>query len=216
MRLVARGGVDPNVPYMTSTKNLHKILDAMQGAETPPVFGLDFLVDLGFTSSNDRSILKVLRYLGMIDTSGKPQTSYREIADHTKARAVLAARLKAAYDDLYTSYKQAHERTTESLKGWFKTKTGAGAAVASKMATTFKALASYADFTKAGSEVPVPPPLSPPSPGEEEARRVKRDATGPGLGEAFGLVYRIEIHLPDTQNVETFRAIFRAIREELT
>jgi len=30
----------------------------------------------------------------------------------------------------------------------------------------------------------------------------------------FGLVYRLEIHLPDTQNVDTFRAIFRALREE--
>ncbi|MGA2631839.1 MAG: hypothetical protein ABSG54_16705, partial [Terriglobia bacterium] len=32
---------------------------------------------------------------------------------------------------------------------------------------------------------------------------------------SFGLVYRIEIHLPDTQNIDTYRAIFRALREEL-
>ncbi|MEO0332090.1 MAG: hypothetical protein AAF223_10440, partial [Bacteroidota bacterium] len=31
----------------------------------------------------------------------------------------------------------------------------------------------------------------------------------------FGLVYRLEIHLPDTQNIETYRSIFRALREEL-
>jgi hypothetical protein len=33
--------------------------------------------------------------------------------------------------------------------------------------------------------------------------------------EEIGLVYRFEIHLPDTQNVDTFRAIFKAMREEL-
>ena len=34
--------MDNNVPYLTSVKNLHKILDAMQKAGVPDTFNLDF------------------------------------------------------------------------------------------------------------------------------------------------------------------------------
>lgn len=203
--------MDTNVPYMPSVTNLHKILNAIQKAGVPEVFNLDFLKDLGFTSSNDRPVIKVLKYLGMLDSSGRPQSAYRDFVDHTRAKAVLAGRLRAAFDDLYLSDKDAHNKSAEQLKGWFKTKTGASDAVAKKMATQFKSLASYADFEATlpaeeraktpeakHDEKPLPPPPPPPS----DLRRL-------------GLVYRLEIHLPDTQNVETFRAIFRALREEI-
>ena len=205
--------MDINVPYMPSVKNLSKILDAIQKAAVPENFSYEFLKDLSFSSSNDRSIIKLLKYLGMLDSSGRPQSSYRDFADQNKTKLVLAQRLKVSYDDLYTSDKKAHGKSVDTLKGWFRTKTGKGDAVALKMATTFKAFASYADFTKelkapithveAQKKEPAPEPSVPVEP-------------TPGFGEGrLGLVYRLEIHLPDTQNIETFRAIFKALREEL-
>jgi len=89
--------MDVEVPYMPSVKNLHRILDAIQNAGAPDAFGLDFLKDLGFTSSNDRSVIKLLKYLGFLDGSGKPLGPYREFMDHTKAKKVLAARVRHAY-----------------------------------------------------------------------------------------------------------------------
>jgi hypothetical protein len=47
--------------------------------------------------------------------------------------------------------------TVEQLKGWFKSKTGKGDAVAIKIATTFKTLADYADFTGALPKEPKEP-----------------------------------------------------------
>ena len=149
-----------------------------------------------------------------MDSSGRPQTAYRHFVDHTKAKAVLATRLRAAFDDLYLSDKNAHSKTAEYLKGWFKTKTGASDSVATKMATQFKSLASYADFSK--GQVPPEPkaPEAQPVPELAEPTSTKPARLSGDLS-ALGLVYRLEIHLPDTQNVETFRAIFRALREEL-
>jgi len=200
-----------NVPYMISVKNLQKILDAIQRAGVPEVFNFDFLKDLGYKSSNDRAIIKILKYIGMLDASGHPQTAYREFMDNTKARGVLASRLHNAYDDLFLSDKQAHSKSTASLKGWFKTKTGAGEATAMKMATTFKNLASYADFSKL-PVIQLPPVTEPP---EKEPLPLLPSRPDRVAETGFGLVYRFEIHLPDTQNVDTFRAIFRALREEL-
>ena len=81
--------MDTNVPYLINIKNLHAILDAIQNAAVPESFNHDFLKDLGFTSSNDRSVIKILKYLGMLDAANRPQSSYREFVDHTKAKHVL-------------------------------------------------------------------------------------------------------------------------------
>lgn len=204
--------------YMPTVGKVHEILNKIQNAALPESFGVDFLKDMGFTSSNDRAIIRVLKYLGMIDQAGRPQPSYREFMDHTKAKAVLAARLRATFDDLFTADKEAQTRSAGQLKGWFKTKTGAGEAVAEKMASTFKSLAEYADWTAVPASVPATPTIQPPLEQEMKDSSSKVQVTVPRNGRpetAIGLVYRFEIHLPDTSNVDTFRAIFRAIKEEL-
>lgn len=210
--------MDINVPYMPSVKNLAAILDAAQRAAVPEAFSYEFLRDLGFTSSNDRSIIKVFKYIGLLDQSGRPQSSYKEFVDHTKSKAVLARRLKAAYDDLYLSHQKAHENTVDALKGWFRSKTGKGDAVALKMASTFKSLATYADFSKVNADLSKNPDEGK-TPQEQSAPPTPKpdvdDAKKGLLSSGVGLVYRLEIHLPDTQNLDTYRAIFKALREEL-
>lgn len=211
--------MNSDIPYMLSVANLHKILDAIQRAGAPEVFHLDFLKDLGFASSNDRGAVKLLKYLGMLDDSGRPLAPYREFMDHTKSKQVLAARVRAAFDDLFTADRNANTKTVEALKGWFKTKTGAGDAVAQKIASTFKSLASYADFStpsaSASHEEKSPKPKIAESQKTEEQHFNPHSAATAGQRSQIGLVYRFEIHLPDTQNVDTYRAIFKALREEL-
>lgn len=207
--------MNPDVPYMLSVANLPKILDAIQRAAAPETFHLDFLKDLGFKASSDRGAVKLLKYLGMIDQSGKPQASYRDFMDQSRAKRVLATRIRAAFDDLFTSDRQAHTKSVDNLKGWFKTKTGAGDAVAQKMASTFRSLAQYADFDGAIAEPKPTESQTEESRGSEHASQHENAPRGSSAKGAFGLVYRFEIHLPDTQNVDTFRAIFRALREEL-
>jgi hypothetical protein len=206
--------MDTNVPYMLSVKNVSDILTKMQNAGVPEAFGYDFLRDLGFTSSNDRGIIKILKYLGMLDASGKPTTAYREFTNHTRSKFILADRLRSAFDDLYLTDKNAHDKTTEELKGWFKSKTGSGDAVAAKIASTFKAFAGFADFSR-----PIPPSEEEPQVQPTELSESQdKDKSGRRVQHGkvdMGLVYRLEIHLPETQNVETYRAIFRALREEM-
>jgi hypothetical protein len=150
-----------------------------------------------------------LKYIGFIDNSSRPLTPYREYVNPKKSKLELASQLRKSFDDLFKADKNANTKSNQDLKGWFKTKTGVSDPVAQKIASTFKSLADYADFSK--------------KPLEEEAKRepeskqekVKETLTPKLPAEAFGLVYRFEIHLPDTPNVDTYRAIFRALREEL-
>ncbi|MBU0622563.1 MAG: DUF5343 domain-containing protein [Gammaproteobacteria bacterium] len=213
--------MNSDVPYMVSVTNLHKILDAIQRAGAPEVFHLDFLKDLGFSSSNDRGAVKLLKYLGLLDESGRPLAPYREFMDHNHAKQVLAARLRIAFDDLFTADRLANTKSVENLKGWFKTKTGAGDAVAQKIASTFRTLATYADFSSPATEQPTKETQAEETDSTSDTRddsQSKLNAImqgGASHKSQIGLVYRFEIHLPDTQNVDTYRAIFKALREEL-
>jgi hypothetical protein len=203
--------MDTSIPYVLSVTNLPKILEAIQKAAVPDTFNLDFLKDLGFASSSDRPVIKLLKYLGMLDGSNRPLQPYRDFVDHNKSKAVLAERMRAAFDDLFTANPDAYNKPSDALKGWFKSKTGVSDSVAMKLASQFKALADYADFKVA------PPPKPPASPATgNQAQNLPPPAPQPPQEPPrVGLVYRFEIHLPDTTNVETFRAIFRAMREEL-
>lgn len=208
-----------NVPYLMKLGNLPKILDKIQRAGAPETFNIEFLKDLGFTSSQDRPVVKLFKYIGLLDLNGHPTSAYREFMDQNRAKVVLAARLRTAYDDLFTADRDAQTRSVEHLKGWFKTKTGAGESVAEKMAATFKTLATYADFKALPLDQGNEQTAQKEAAAEVEASAGTRGDSSSGKpggrSSSIGLVYRFEIHLPDTQNVDTFRAIFRALREEL-
>jgi hypothetical protein len=132
VELSGEAPMDVNIPYVLSVTNLPKILDAIQKAAVPDSFNLDFLKDLGFTSSSDRPIIKLLKYLGMLDGSNRPLQPYRDFVDHNKSKAVLAERMRVAFDDLFISNPQAQSKPADALKGWFKSKTGVSDSVATK------------------------------------------------------------------------------------
>ena len=200
--------MDPNVPYLMTVKRLPQMMAKIQTAALPPSFTLDFLKGLGFTSSADRGIIKVLKYIGFVDANAKPLEPYRKYLDHTVSKKVLAQQLRASFDDLFFANKSADKTTAGELKGWFKTKTGLSEAVAEKIATTFKALADLGDFAPVDEQRPKETPNT-------EVREDTKPDAKIGALDSIGLVYRFEIHPPDTQNIDTYRAIFRALREEL-
>jgi hypothetical protein len=204
-------------PYMTSVKKVPEILAAMQRAAVPDGFGREFLNDLGFTSSTDRSVIRFLKYIGFLDQAGRPQALYREYMDQSRAKSVLGQALRTAFDDLFKSDREAYRKSVSDLKGWFKSKTGASEGVAEDIASTFAAFAGLADFS--GGTAIEPSDLEDNEEEETESKEPgpiqKQRESNSKKATELGLVYRFEIHLPDTQNVDTYRAIFRAIREEL-
>lgn len=93
----------------------------------------------------------------------------------------------------------------------FKTVTGQGDAVAAKMASTFKALATKADWSEvAGGS---PPPGEPASGGADNG--VDGGNGSPQEPGRVSLHHDVHIHLPATSDVAVYRAIFRALKDEL-
>ncbi|HIJ64692.1 MAG TPA: DUF5343 domain-containing protein [Candidatus Hydrogenedentes bacterium] len=137
--------------YLTQTKNLEPILEAIRNAQAPEKFTSRFLVELGFDSTNDRFMVGVLRGLGFLDDSGAPTERYFSFLDGTQSDHVLADAIREAYGDLFRINSKANEMDKADVKQKLKTLTrGAKSeAVLTKMAMTFASLCKLANFKAA-------------------------------------------------------------------
>jgi hypothetical protein len=131
--------------YTTVPGRISDLLKKIRDTGVPPKATNDWLKSVGFTNSNDRTLVRVLRQIGFVDGSGVPQPAWREYrgSDH---RNVLGRALVLGYDTLYAMYPDAHSRPTTDLAHFFSSKTDAGKQSISLMVTTFKNLAKEADF----------------------------------------------------------------------
>jgi hypothetical protein len=197
--------------YMTTVKNLEGILNAIQSAQAPPKFTQAFLEGLGYKSNADRLIINVLKALGFLTPDGSPTERYFRFLDQTQGRRVLGEGLEAAYSDLYQLNREAHTMGRSELKGKLKTLTQGQVsdAVLNKMAMTFEALGKLADFSAP------PAPVTPETPQEEEVATTldaDRPSTAVQLG---GLVYNIELHLPESRDPAVYESLFRSLKSHL-
>ena len=196
-----------DLPYMLSVKNLGSILDRIREAGTPPKFTGEFLKsNLGFSSSTDRGVIPVLRALGFISPNGIPTGRYNEFRDASRSGIAVADGLREGWSAVFLSDQKAYDKSSGQLKELFKNVTGKGETVAEKMATTFKALATKADWTTATRAVPDMEPVT-------ERPVTTNDL--PTSKAPISLHHDIHLHLPPTSDVSVYAAIFRALRSEL-
>lgn len=199
-----------DLPYMVGVKNLGPILEKIKTAGTPPKFTLDFLkTSLGFTSSGDRGVIRVLKVLGFLTPDGVPTARYNEFRQQPTSGRALAIGLREGWASIFLADQQAHTKTSSQLKEIFKSVTGKAEAVAEKMATTFRALAQKADFG-AVSLAPTAVAAAAEAEPSEAAEAPMQAALS-----RISLHNDIHLHLPPSADVSVYTAIFRALREEL-
>lgn len=203
--------------YLTSGKNLKSILDAIQGAQAPDKFTINFLETLGFKSSSDRLIVGVLKSLGFIDSDGKPTDRYFRFLDQTQAELVLAEGIRDAYADLFQVNTNAQRLSRSELINKFKTLSQGqlSDSVLEKLAMTFTELVKLADF----NEIAKPTPPTSSSLDKDESDSVDKSALhlnqrSPDIG-LGGLHYNIQIILPTTRDTKVYDAIFQSLRAHL-
>lgn len=202
--------------YMTSRKRLPDIFDAIRTAQAPEKFTQKFLENLEFKAKGDRLIINILKKLGFIDDTGKPIQRYYEYLDQTQSSRVLAEGIKEAYSDLYAINVNAHHLPKQELIGKFKTLSQGqyGDGVLNHMVDTFLALVKLADF-KAHKKKTQKTSLSTSiSTNENQSleTHVTKNSEGINLG---GLVYNIQIILPETRDPAVYDALFSSLKRHL-
>jgi hypothetical protein len=201
--------------YLTSTKNVGGILDAIKNAQAPPRFTTRFLQGLGYSTPADRLMIGVLKALGFLSDAGVPQDRYFRFLDKSQSSKVLAESIRDAYADLFQINVNAHTMSRDDVKNKLKTLTQGqhSEAVLAKMATTFKAISNLADFSEPtpaerGDEIGEEP---------EAPESPESSVTLPASGKLHvgGLVYNLQIVLPESRDPAVYDALFRSLREHL-
>lgn len=211
--------------YTVKYNAIPSYFDAILDAQPPERFSVKFLEHLGFTSTNDRLVIGILKDLGFLNTDSLPQQRYFDFLDHSQAHRVLAEGIRESYSDLFAVNKKAHELTAEDAKSKLRTlyagkKTDL---VIGHIAKTFVALCQYADFSQVGAKPEiVEPAKQKQNATPKAAEQPEGEASPKSEDDAFraaikldSLQYHINIVLPESRDQAVYDAIFKSLREHL-
>lgn len=219
--------------YTLKPNAIPSYFDAILDAQAPERFSLKFLENLGFTSTNDRLFVGILKDLGFLNRDGAPQTRYFEFLDRSQSKRVVADGIRDAFADLFAINTKANTFSVEEAKNKLRTLFAGKKSnlVISNIAKTFKALCDYADFTKPAatkrgvkSEADTPATNAPiADKPATEAAAIPATEAPPAIPDhgnrtaikIAGLQYHINIVLPETRDQGVFDAIFRSLRDHL-
>lgn len=199
-------------PYMVSNNKIEPILGKVRSAAKPERLTIELLKKWGFPSSNDRAILRVLKFLGVIDeNNGTPTVHYDHLRDQASWRYALADRIRDAYSELFAIDQNIHTSPEAEIKGALSRVTGKDETLVGRYYATFKTLASLAKFDRdanpkkalAVESAGVTAPPGSPAP----AIQAPHSRTA--------LHYNIQLHLPATTDVTVYNAIFKSLRDVL-
>ncbi|PKO69317.1 MAG: hypothetical protein CVU22_04990 [Betaproteobacteria bacterium HGW-Betaproteobacteria-16] len=202
-------------PYTIANKQIEPMLTRIRTAARPERMNRELLNTWGFTASNDRAIVSVLKGLGFVADGGSPTDLYDRLRDPSDWKYVLGERIRILYSDLYSIDPNIHAQPDTEVRSAILRLTGKDEETSRRYYLTFKTLAGLANFgSKAGdkrSEGAPPttaaaPPQAAPPPAlhAEEPKRRKSEYH-----------YNIQIHLPVTSDISVYNAIFKSLKDNL-
>ncbi len=213
--------------YTLKTTAIPAYFDAILDANPPERFSVKFLENLGFTSTNDRLLVGILKDLGFINADGAPQQRYFEFMDRSQSKVVLADAIRQAYAGLFAINKKANELDVKEVKNKLRTlyagkKTDL---VIGNIAKTFSALCQYADFSGQAVERPKTqatvgvnekrPDERKPEMGIEDGTEGQKTKKTISLS-IDSMQYHINIVLPESRDQAVYDAIFKSLKEHLS
>lgn len=196
--------------YTTVPGKIKRLLGKIREVGVPSKVTNQWLKTIGFTSSNDGSLIGVLKYINFIDQSGVPTDRWNQFRGGKSAK-VLGDAVQAAYANLFAVYPDAQQRSNPELENVFSTSSKGGKQVITQLVRTFKALADEAEFgapdTKGELQIPAGPLHTP----------IAAQTTGAQASQASSpsLHIDIQIHISPEAASEQIDQIFASMAKHL-
>lgn len=204
--------------YMTgSFTKIPQYFDTMLTAKAPDKFTVKFMADLGYTSSNDRQFVNVLKAIGFLDDTGTPTERYFKFLDQSFSKLMVAEGVREAYADLFALNVNANKMTKQEVEGKFKTLTNGSKenATIGHMASTFINLCAYADWSE--PKVQEQAKTNENKDAEQANKAEEKETPNPNIQSVRGLDlnYDIHIHLPATRDQAVYDALFASLAKHI-
>jgi uncharacterized protein DUF5343 len=133
--------------YTSVPNSLRQFLKGVPSRGVPAKVDPAHLKSIGLKEENDQTIIRVLKFVGLLNSDGSPTDAYKGFRDKGKGATLLAKEIGRAYRELFDTYPDAYSQTDENLRNFFSAKTSVGAKAISFMVGTFKVLCEFGEFS---------------------------------------------------------------------
>ena len=195
--------------YTTVPGKIKPLLEKIREVGVPPKATTQWLKTVGFKSSNDSSLLTVLKYIGFIDSNGVPSSKWTQYrgANH---KVVLGEAIREGYMDLFAVYPDADQRSQSDIDHVFSTSSSGGKQVIAKTVSTFKLLAELAEFPPVNERSNLGKPSGPAhTPSVQETTGTRPGLFGPALH------IDVQIHISPEASADQTDQVFASMSKHL-
>lgn len=200
-----------DVTYTTVPGKIPDLLKKIKQVGFPKRVTQAWLKTIGFTSSNDGTLVGVLRLVGLIDGNGVPTERWGQFRG-ARGKEVLGKGVREGYAELYAVYPDAHARTNSELELVFSSSSKAGRQAIQKAVSTFKNLVSEADFVEE-NDIPdqhfEADTLHAPVTDKKSAAKAASKSEGPSLH------IDVQVHISPESSAEQIEQIFASMAKHL-
>jgi hypothetical protein len=209
-----RRKIQGNLPYTSSPGTMKRVLESIPISEKPSIFTTDFLgTVMGATGGSARAIIPIFKTCGLLTQSGTPTEIYSEFqTDSGRSNAALKM-LKSGFPEIFKRNQFAHRATDAALIDIIVAITGLPKTepIVRYILNTFQ---TFQQFAKKATEVAAVD--SEEEPDKERDKGTARQSLGASeSGPNVGLIYNINVVLPETTNVDVYNAIFKSLKGNL-
>jgi len=195
----------PAFPYTTKPGTLRKFLDFVPKKPRPTKINLEYLKGLGFRDSNDQTIIRVLKSLGLVgENSNEPTPASTEFMKEGSGPAALGKAIRKVYAPLFEHSHQPHKEADDVLRNYFNISSGGSKATMSLQIQTFKALCDHAVFAGTNGSPAAGLPIDGSST-EKEGGSGRAPTNGPAIH------IDLHIHLPENKSSRDYEYILQDI-----
>lgn len=196
--------------YTTVPGKIARLLQKIREVGVPSKANQQWMRTIGFTSSNDKTLLGVLKQIGLVDSSSIPTSTWTQFRG-ANSKEVLGSAIRNGYAELFAVYADADRRSVTEIEHVFSTSTSAGRQAIGKTVSTFKALCEQATFSdSAASELAVSAPtVHQPTNSSSQAADATQAPNAPSVH------IDIQVHIAPESTPEQIDQIFKSMAKHL-
>lgn len=203
-------------PYVTVAGSFRKFLKDLPSYGRPDKVTQKWLEGVGFRSTNDRRIISVIKFVGLVSSDGVPTDLWLRYRG-AEGRAAFAEAVRTAYAPLFQTFPDAHRRDPEALLNFFRANTDLADKAARLCVLTFQILCEYGDWD---SDPPEDMDLGDAGEKEDEKQNKRekkppRPRVEPSAPGGLTLNINIQLQLPANADGDTYEQLFAAMGKHL-
>ncbi|WAB80607.1 DUF5343 domain-containing protein [Microcella daejeonensis] len=196
-------------PYTVAPGPLGEFLEKLKNIGVPDKIDYAYLGQIGFTSSNHRPFVPILKHIELLDGKGVPTDRYRKgLRGGESGKAIVAEGIRNGYSKLFSTYPDAATRPTTELTTFVKANSDLGDKALRSAVSTFQTVCKFGNFGAPAPEI-----------AEEEHEKPKgnhkRVESGSGTSGAVTINVNLALSVDATSDPAVYDAFFAAMAKHL-